>query len=193
MNYDEIIKEMEAFQRKVMGSMLDDFGDFRRLKPFEAFENERDEADGGFYGIFKELEKGFQSEMPQGEWRFERIDRPGVKGFTARGIITRPELLKKPEDVLPPLRPEPGRPRRPLYDIQAEDGQLRIYIELPGVDENDINIEVMDRKLRLHAGDFEEEIDLNRWIVDPDKLVTKYGNGVLEVTIPTEDLEEQMV
>ena len=193
MNFDEIIKEMEAFQRKVMGSMLDDFGDSGRLKPFDAFESENHEANEGFDGIFKELEKGFQSGNPQGEWRFERIDRPGVKGFTARGFITRPELLKKPEDILPPLRPEPGRPRRPLYDIQPEDEQLRIYVELPGVDEDDINIEVMDRKLRLHASDFEEEIDLNRWIVDPDKMTTKYGNGVLEVTIPTEDLEEQMI
>ena len=185
MNIDEIIKEMEAFQRKVMGSMLDDFGDSDRFKPF-----------GGFEGVddrFRELEKGFQSGMPQGEWRFERIDRPGVKGFTARGIIPRPELLKKPDEILTPLRPEPERPRKPLYDIQAEDEQLRIYIELPGVIEDDINLEVMDRKLRLHAGDFEEEIDLNRWIVDPDKMATKYGNGVLEVTIPTEDLEEQMI
>ncbi len=185
MNFDEIIKEMEAFQRKVMGSMLDDFGDSGRFKPF-----------GGFEGIderFKELEKGFQSGMPQGEWCFERIDRPGVTEFIARGIITRPELLKKPEEILPPLRPDPGRPRRPHYDIQAEEGQLRIYIELPGVDEDAINIEVTDGMLRLHAGDFEEEIDLNRWIVDPDKMATKYGNGVLEVTLPKEDLEEQMV
>ncbi len=185
MNFDEIIKEMEAFQRKVMGSMLDGFGDSERLKSF-----------GGFEGIderFKELEKGFQSGMPQGEWRFERIDHPGVTGFIARGIITRPELLKKPDEILPPLRPEPGRPRRPHYDIQAEDEQLRIYIELPGVDEDAINLEVVDGMLRLHAGDFEEEIDLKRWIVDPDKMATKYGNGVLEVTIPMEDLEEQMV
>lgn len=185
MNIDEIIKEMEAFQRKVMGSMLDDLGDSRRFKPI-----------GGYEGIderFKELEKGFQSGMPQGEWRFERIDLPGVKGFIARGMITHPELLKKPDEILPPLRPQPGRPRRPLYDIQAEEGQLRIYIELPGVDEDAINLEVIDGMLRLHAGDFEEEIDLNRWIVDPDKMATKYGNGVLEVTIPKEDLEEQMV
>jgi len=190
MNFDDIIKEMEAFQRKVMGSMLDDLGDSGKFKPFGASEPESYEANEGIDERFKELQKGFQSGKPQGEWRFERIDRPGVTGFIARGIITRPELLKKPEDILPPLRPEPGRPRRPLYDIQAEDGQLRIYIELPGVDED---LEVMDGMLRLHAGDFEEEIDLNRWIVDPNKMATKYGNGVLEVTIPTEDLEEQMV
>ena len=185
MNFDEIIKEMEAFQRKVMGSMLNDFGDSGRFKPYGAFE--------GIDERFKELEKGDQSGMPQGEWRFERIDRPGVTGFIARGMFTHPEALKKPDEILPPLRPEPGRPRRPLYDIQTEEGLLRIYIELPGVDEDAINLEVVDGILRLHAGAFEEEIDLNRWIVDPDKMVTKYGNGVLEATIPKEDLEEQMV
>ena len=188
MNIDDIIKEMEAFQRKVMGSMLGDLGDSERFKPFGGFE-----ADEGIDERFKELEREFQSGMPQGEWRFERIDRPGVKGFIARGMITHPDVLKKPDEILPPLRPEPGRPRSPLYDIQAEDGRLRIYIELPGVDGDAINLEVMDGKLRLHAGDFEEEIDLTRWIVDPDKMATQYGNGVLEVTIPKEDLEEQMV
>ena len=31
MNFDDIIKEMEAFQRKVMGSMLGDLGDSERF------------------------------------------------------------------------------------------------------------------------------------------------------------------
>jgi len=190
MNFDEIIKEMEAFQRKVMGSMLGDldktfdpFGDSqpRRFDPFEGFEES-----------FRDMEE-FESKRPQGEWRFERIDRPGVKGFIARGMITHPDVLKKPDDILPPLRPEPGRPRRPMFDVHAEEGQLKIYVELPGVDEGDVNIEVINGMLRLHAGDFEEEIDLTRWMLDPEKMAKKYGNGVLEVTIPKEDIEEQMV
>jgi HSP20 family molecular chaperone IbpA len=184
MNIDEIIKEMEAFQRKVLGSMLGDLDE--NFKPFGDSEPRRFDA-------FDERFKEFESNRPQGEWRFERIDRPGVKGFIARGMITHPDILKKPDEILPPLRPDPGRPRRPHYDIQPEEGQLKIFIELPGVEEDAINIEVIDRMLRLHAGDFEEEIDLSRWIVDPEKMATSYSNGILEVTIPKEDLEEQMV
>ena len=191
MNFDDIIKEMEAFQRKVMGSMLGDLDE--NFKPFGDFEPRRFDAFGGFDERFREIEKEFEPTRPQGEWRFERIDRPGVKGFIARGIITHPDVIKKPDEILPPLRPEPGRPRRPLYDIQPEDGQLKIFIELPGVEEDAINIEVIDRMLRLHAGDFEEQIDLTRWIVDPEKMATSYSSGILEVTIPKEDLEEQMV
>jgi HSP20 family molecular chaperone IbpA len=190
MNFDEIIKEMEAFQRKVMGSML---GDTESFKLFGDSEPRRFGAFEGFDERFREIEKEFESNRPQGEWRFERIDRPGVKGFIARGLITRPDILKKPDEILPPLRPEPGRPRRPMFDVHPEEGQLRIYIELPGVEEGDVNIEVIDGMLRLHAGDFEEEIDLTRWILDPEKMAKKHGNGVLEVTIPKEDLEEQMV
>ena len=188
MNFDDIIKEMEAFQRKVMGSMLGDLDE--RFKPFGDSEPRRLDAFEGMDERFKELGKGDQSGMPQGEWRFERIDRPGVKGFIARGMFTHPDALKKPDEILPPLRPDPGRPRRPHYDIQAEEGLLRLYIELPGVDEDAISLEVMDGMLRLHAGNFGEEIDLNRWTVDPDKMDTQYGNGVLEVTIPKEDPEE---
>jgi HSP20 family molecular chaperone IbpA len=191
MNFDEIIKEMEAFQRKVMGSMLGDLDE--GLKPFRDSEPRKFDSFEGFDERFKDLEKAFGSDNPQGEWRFERIDRPGVKGFIARGMITHPDVLKKPDEILPPLKPEPGRPRRPLYDIHVEEGQLRIYVELPGVNEEVINLEVVDGKLRLHAGDFEEEIDLTQWMVDSDKMATKYGNGVLEVILPKEDLEEQLV
>ena len=193
MNFDDILKEMEAFQRKVMGSMLDDFGGSELFKPFGDSELRGFDGFRGLDERLKELEKESESNTPQGEWRFERIDRPGVKGFIARGMFTHPEALKKPEDILPPLRPEPGRPRRPLYDIQAEKDQLRIYIELPGIKEEDVNLEVMDGMLRIHAGDFEEEIDLKRWIVDPDRMTTSIGNGVLVVAIPKEDLKEQMV
>jgi HSP20 family molecular chaperone IbpA len=191
MNIDEIIKEMEAFQRKVMGSMLSGLDE--KFNPIWDSEPRKFDAFEGFDERFKELEKEFESNRSQGEWRFERIDHPGIKGFIARSMITHPDILKKPDEILPPLRPEPGRPRRPLYDINAVEDQLRIYIELPGVDEDTINLEVIDRMLRLHAGDFEEEIDLTRWIVDPEKMATSYSNGILEVTIPKEDLEEQMV
>ncbi len=192
MNIDEIFKEMETFQRKVLGSMFGDSEDSDRFKPFRSFEPEGFDP---FEGIFEGL-KGFDEgefDNPPGEWRFERIDRPGVKGFIARGIITYPEILKKPDDILPPLRPEPNRPRRPLYDIHSEEGKLRMFIELPGVEEDDINLEVMDGILRLHANDFEEEIDLNRWILDSEKLESSYRNGILEITIPKEDLDAQMV
>jgi HSP20 family molecular chaperone IbpA len=192
MNIDEIFREMEAFQRKVLGSVFGDSEESNRFKPFRTFDSEEFDP---FKDIFDGL-KGFDGgefNNPQGEWRFERIDRPGVKGFIAKGIISHPEILKKPDDILPPLRPEPNRPRRPLYDIHSEEGQLRIFIELPGVKEDDINLEVMDGVLRLHANDFEEEIDLNRWILDSGKLEYSYRNGILEVTIPKEDLEAQMV
>ncbi|MDP6049313.1 MAG: Hsp20/alpha crystallin family protein [Candidatus Bathyarchaeota archaeon] len=182
MNFDEIVNEMKAFQRKIMESMLDDLGDLEQFKPL-----------GGFKGInqrFRDQEKGFQSETPQGKWRVERINRPGVRGFIFRGMITQPELLKDPEDIIASPRPKPGSPRRPHFDIYAEKGHLRLYVELPGVDKDAINLEVVDGMLRLHAGDFEAEIELNRWIIDPDKMNTEYNNGVLEVTIPKEDLKE---
>ena len=193
MNLDDLVKEMEAFQRKVMGSMLDDFGSSERFKSFSGFGSKGFDPFEGIKENFGEFERDFMNDRPEGEWRFERIDRPGVKGFIARGIFTHPEILKKPDEILPPLRPEPGRPRRPLYDIHAEEGQLKVYVELPGVEEGVINLEVIDGVLRLHAEDFEEEIDLTRWMVNSENMVTSYSNGVLEVTIPKEELDEQMI
>ena len=192
MRFDEIIREMEAFQKKVMGSMFEDFQEFRpfrSLKPFEDFKS----LDDDFFGDPEKWFETLKSGKPEGEWQFERIDQPGVKGFIARGSFSMPGILKRPEEILPPIKPQADEPRRPLYDIHSDDNSLRIYVELPGVEEDQIDLKFEDRKLRLEAGDFKEEIDLSRWILDADKMTKEYRNGILNVSIPREDLKEQMV
>ena len=71
--------------------------------------------------------------------------------------------------------------------------QLTLYIELPGVDEKDIQLETEDGKLKLKAGSFETEVDLSAWVADPEKRTTEYKNGVLTVLIPKTGLDEQLI
>ncbi|MGD2200920.1 MAG: Hsp20/alpha crystallin family protein [Candidatus Bathyarchaeota archaeon] len=184
MRFEEIVKEMEDLQRRVMESMFQDFGRFEPLKGLSLYgTNHFEDLDRRLQTPQRDHESG----MPQGEWRVERIDRPGVKGFIARGYYASPGLLKKPEDIIPPLRPKPGEPRRPLYDISSEEDRLKIYVELPGVEEGQIGLDLADGKLKLEAGDFHAEIDLSQWTINPEKMTSQYQNGILKVTIPKED------
>lgn len=157
---------MEALQRKMMASMLDDI---------------------------ENLEKGAESGELQGGWRLEPIEKPGMKGFILHGSFSTPKPLDRPRDILPPLRPRSRSPRDPLYDITTGKAQLEIYVELPGVEENEIQLDAEPRRLEVKAKDFQTEIDLSGWILDFDAMTTEYRNGVLKIIIPRKELDEQLI
>lgn len=160
MNFEDIIREMEALQKRMMASMLDDL---------------------------ETLEKGVENGQLQGSWRFEPIEKPGTRGFILRGFFSTPQPLERPLDILPPLKPKPREPREPLYDITVEKDELLIFIELPGVEEEEIQLHPEPGKLGIKAKDFETEINLSSWAIDTESMATDYRNGVLKVIIPRKE------
>lgn len=166
MNFEDIVREMEAMQRRMMETVFSDFED-----------------------LAKSLEAG---EL-EGEWHFEPIERPGVRGFIAKGFFKTPEPLERPLDILPPLKPPLKDPREPLYDIDVGEDEIQLYIELPGVEEEDIEIKTDPRNLEVKAGPFQTNIDISRWILDTKDIATEYRNGVLKVTIPKMRPEEHLL
>jgi HSP20 family molecular chaperone IbpA len=186
MRIDDIFREMEEMQKRITGDMFKGFGSFE-----DAFPD------------FDSLKEKTESGEMEGNWSFEPIERPGVKGFIARGFFSTPGLrerpplarppLDRPTDILPPLRPNPEQPREPLYDLSVGKEQLTLFIELPGVAEEDIQLDAEDGKLKLKAGSFVTEIDLSAWVADAEKRTTEYKNGVLTVLIPKTGLDEQLI
>lgn len=87
--------------------------------------------------------------------------------------------------------------------IDRQEKKFRCEIALPGIDPEDVNIEVQGNTLSVRAerelsdeskeadyihsemiyGSFERDIMLPEG-VDPDKLTAEYRNGVLEITAP---------
>ena len=181
MRFDEILREMEELQRRMTENMFKGFGSFEDM--FSDFDSLKEKVKAG------ELE---------GDWSFEPIERPGMKGFIARGSFSTPGLIERPPldrptDILPPLKPSIREPREPLYDISVGEDRLTLFIELPGVEEKDIQLGTEDGKLKLKAGNFQTEIDLSNWATDPEKRKTEYKNGVLTITIPKNKLDEQLI
>ena len=91
-------------------------------------------------------------------------------------------------------------------DIYEENGEYHIEMDIPGYDKKDINIEVKDGYLTIKAsketqdkeesknyirrervvGSFTKSFALGD--VDTDKIDAKFENGILNVTIPKQEV-----
>lgn len=157
MNIDELMREMDALQRRMMETVFSDL---------------------------QELEKRVERGELEGHWRLEPLEGAGVRGFVARGFFRTPEPLKRPRGLPTPLSPLRRSRREPLYDLTEEEDKVRLYIELPGVEEGEIKLEAGENSLEVDARDFHTVITLPERALDMDKLVKEYRNGVLTVIIP---------
>jgi HSP20 family protein len=76
--------------------------------------------------------------------------------------------------------------REPLVDIVDTDGEIKVIVELPGVEKEDIKLSGTEDKLTISVEAPErkyfKEIKVPAKI-DPKKAKTSYKNGVLEVTL----------
>jgi HSP20 family molecular chaperone IbpA len=148
---------------------------------------------------FSEIEKMIKSGKPKGKWDIEQIDEPGRKGYIIQGRFWSAQPVE-PFDPFEPWRrrPMPKRPfevaekalkeiREPLTDVFEEDKAMRIYVELPGEEKDDIKLNVTEGKVEVKAKRFYKVIEVPTSNVDIEKASSKYKNGVLEVTILKKD------
>ena len=135
--------------------------------------------------MFKEIEDiedAIKSGKLEGKWDIKPIEEPGVKGYVARGRFefgnkARPKTLTLPKEV-------PQEAREPLTDVFQDENNLKLYVELPGVEKTDIRLNVSQGKAEIKAKNFFKIIDLPTVDIEVDKVAANYKNGVLEVTIP---------
>jgi HSP20 family protein len=111
---------------------------------------------------------------------------PLVYGFSMRtGPDGRPvvqEFGNVPRGGAPP----DANCREPLTDVMEEDDKVRVIVELPGVDKQDIDLRSQDRELTIsvdtESKKFCKQLDLP-CDVQPDSAIAEYRNGVLTVTM----------
>lgn len=135
--------------------------------------------------MFKDMEnieEALRNGELEGEWDIKPIEESGVKGYVARGRFqlgdkSTPKTLKLPEQIKDEVR-------EPLTDVFQDKDNVKIYMELPGVEKDDIQLNVTDEHVEIKAKNFFKTVDLPTKDVEFDKAVANYKNGVLEVTIP---------
>lgn len=130
--------------------------------------------------MFKEMEeidKAIQSGRLQGEWDVKPIDKPGVRGYVAQGRFQLGQPLTLPKQAL-------DETREPLTDTFEDKEHVKLYVELPGVEKDDIQLNITDTQAEIKAKNFYKTIDLPTNNVDFNKATANYKNGVLEILIP---------
>ena len=155
--------------------------------------------------MMSELQKATKNGDLKGKWEIKQIDRPGEKGYFIRGHFGSDQPLEpldpfSPFEPLNPMSPRP-RPQRPLEvpenalqenpeplaDIFEEEKAIKIYVEVPGEEKEDIQLNVTTGNVEVKAKRFYNTINLPTTNIDIEKASSKYKNGVLEVTIPKKE------
>jgi HSP20 family protein len=85
------------------------------------------------------------------------------------------------------LGPEVKEEREPLVDVISTDGEIKVVVELPGVEKRDIKLHGTEETLTISVETEErkyfKEIKLPAK-VRPKEAKSVYKNGVLDVTLP---------
>lgn len=124
-----------------------------------------------------EIESAIRSGKLKGEWDIKPIKEPGVKGYVAKGRFQLGEPLRIPKHAI-------DEAREPLADVFEDKDHVKLYVELPGVEKEDIQLNITDSQVEIKAKNFYKNIDLPTRDIEFDKASADYKNGVLEVTIP---------
>ncbi|MHA2431413.1 MAG: archaeal heat shock protein Hsp20 [Promethearchaeota archaeon] len=147
------------------------------------------------FGFFDEIEKQFKrmnqlySQAIQGNldgkdnqnvhfygWTY-RIGPDGQPHFQEFGNL--PEMLSEPQQQI-------QEPRKPHIDIQEGDKEIYITTELPGVEKEDIVLEISDNILYIQVVNdkypYKKEIDI-KTPINEKNIDATYNNGILSITL----------
>jgi HSP20 family protein len=167
-------------------------------------ENKKNENDPSFDmlglgGIFKGFEKLVdlagklqdQNEInKEGEINLDQLKKgmKGVYGFTIKSaaaggkstVETFGNIKKTPEG------PKVEAEREPMTDVFDEKDEIVIIAEMPGIEENDVTIDLkgdmLDISAERNTRKYHKEL-LLPLKVEQEKMKVKYNNGILEIRI----------
>jgi len=144
---------------------------------------------------FKELHKRAPRELvrertlPDGtkvkEWG------PFVYGYSMRvGPDGKPNIREfgnvRPETHMGRPRIDIKEKREPLVDVMTVNSEVKVIVELPGVEKEDVKLRGTENTLTISVDTpqrkYYKEVELPAK-VDPKEAKTSYKNGVLEVTL----------
>lgn len=134
-----------------------------------------------FQRIINDMVRKMMSDFEEGAF----TTRPFVYGISFK---IGPDGLPRIEDfgtVPQPVKEAEGV-REPFTDIMEDEKNIYITMELPGVEKEDINMELVDSTLVVsvdtESRKFYKEVPLPE-NADTESIEAKYNNGVLDITV----------
>ncbi len=144
-----------------------------------------DELDHYFEEFERSVEEAVRSSVNTGARAFSKPVVAGMAmGFGPEG---KPRIQFFGDNLI-----GPDGFRAPIYEqvLDEKEGNLRLLVELPGVEKEDVQISALEDKVTLEAAKGERmyrtEIVLQRDI-DPDSGEASYKNGLLDVVFKLRD------
>jgi len=111
---------------------------------------------------------------------------PFVYGFSYTAEPGKEPVFQEFGNIRPTrhgIEPSPGR--EPLVDIMAEKDKFKIFAELPGVDKENVELNVAEDSVEIKTKDdkkFYKLINLDE-AVDADSTKASYKNGILTLEL----------
>jgi HSP20 family protein len=157
-NIDKVFREMEKM-------MTDEFKNFTERVPKD-YIKERKLPDGSTVREFGPFVYGYSMKIgPDGKPEINEFGniKKGIKG------------------------PQVKEEREPLVDVVETDSEVRVVVELPGVEKNEIKLHGTEEAIEISVDTpqykYYKEVELPGKVRVKDAKST-YKNGVLEVVIP---------
>ena len=143
-----------------------------------------DEIDKYFEGFEKEVSEAVRNTV----FGTDRVSRPFVAGFSFNlGPEGKPSVQVFGNS---PVRRDGNRTPMSEQVVDGKNGVLRLLLEMPGVEKEDINVEATEESAVITAQKedrkYRAEIGLKS-PVRPDSGKAEYRNGMLEISFSLKD------
>jgi len=111
----------------------------------------------------------------------------GVFGFSIKTAVGGKPIVEPFGNIKKtPQGPRVEEEREPIVDVFDEKGEIRVYAEMPGVNEEDIKLDlkgdILDISAQSRDRKYHKEILLPIKVV-PETLTSSYKNGILEIRV----------
>lgn len=177
--------------------MTDKEGEKNREKEEEKIEIDFGVGKISFGGLFKglgnliDLAAKLKEEGVEKRGEIKGLPRraKGVYGFSIRTLAGKPVIESFGNIRETAKGPVVEEVREPIVDVFDEEDHILVIVELPGVSEDKIKIEVAGDILNLTASDTDKKYAKEILLpskVKPPSLKTTYKNGILEIRLEKE-------
>ena len=187
-----------------MSSDDEDYPEWTRRRRFSPFD--KDPFFGNIDRIFHEMErmmedelKNFTEKVPKDYIKERKLPDgstvkefgPFVYGYSMKiGPDGKPEISEFGNIKKGLKGPQVKEEREPLVDVVETDREVRVVVELPGVDKNDIKLHGTEESLEISVDTpqykYYKEVELPAKVRVREAKST-YKNGVLEVIFPRKE------
>ncbi len=181
-------------------SSNEDYPEWRRRRRFPL---DKDPFFGNIDHIFREMEKRMEEEfreftqkVPKDYVKVRKLPDgktvkefgPFVYGYSMKiGPNGKPEIREFGNIKKSLKGPEVKQEREPLVDVVETDSEIRVVVELPGVEKTDIKLHGTEDSLEISVDSpqykYYKEVTLPTEVKVKEAKST-YKNGVLEVILP---------